>query len=166
MSYSWTCAPAQASDPIALAGDFLQFGLPATAGGMTLGLQDWQGTLQLGESLATTLAVTFTLKYSISEKRPNGGHESFPSGHTSISFSSAEFLRKRYGWEYGVPAYALAAFVGYSRVEAHQHHPHDVVAGAAIGVLSSYIFTRPYSGWTVQAEAGGKYYGVRFSRDW
>ena len=75
-------------------------------------------------------------------------------------------MRKRYGWEYGVPAYALASFVAYSRVEAREHYPHDVIAGAAIGVLSSFIFTRPYHGWSVQAEAGGRYYGFRLNRDW
>ncbi len=46
----------------------------------------------------------------------------------SISFASAEFVRNRYGWRYGLPAYVLASFVAYSRVEANQHytHPHLV----------------------------------------
>jgi membrane-associated phospholipid phosphatase len=73
-------------------------------------------------------------------------------------------MRKRYGWEYGVPAYALASFVAYSRVESRQHYAHDVIAGAALGIISSYIFTRPYHGWNVELEADGKYYGVRLSR--
>ena len=75
-------------------------------------------------------------------------------------------MRKRYGWEYGVPAYAAASFVAYSRVESNEHHPHDVIAGAAIGIVSSYIFTRPYKGWHVQVEADEKYYGIRLSRAW
>lgn len=86
-----------ASDSIETAGDVLQFVLPATAGGLTLVYRDGQGALQLGESLGVTLAATYALKYSVNEKRPNGGSESFPSGHTSISFSAAEFMRKRYG---------------------------------------------------------------------
>jgi len=155
-----------ASDAIASAGDALQIVLPATAGGLTLGLRDWQGSLQLAESSALTLGVTYGLKYSVHETRPNGGSQSFPSGHTSISFSAAEFMRKRYGWEYGVPAYAAASFVAYSRVEAGEHHPHDVVAGAAIGIMSSYLFTRPYKGWHVEVEADGKSYGVSFSHTW
>src|SRR5207249_1159665 len=83
-------------DAISSAGDVLQLVLPATAGGLTLGLRDWQGTLQLAESSALTLGVTYGLKYSVHETRPNGGSQSFPSGHSSISFSAAEFLRKRY----------------------------------------------------------------------
>jgi len=157
---------AEASDGVETAGDVLQYVLPAAAAGMTLAYRDREGALQFGASAATTLAVTYGLKYTVNETRPNGGHQSFPSGHTSISFASAEFMRKRYGWEYGVPAYALASFVAYSRVEARQHYPHDVIAGAGIGILSSYIFTRPYLGWTMQAEAKGKYYGVRFDHDW
>jgi membrane-associated phospholipid phosphatase len=158
--------PASAGDDIQTAGDVLQFVLPATAGGLTLGYQDYKGTLQFGESAALTLGVTYGLKYAVSERRPNGGGQSFPSAHSSISFSSAEFLRKRYGWEYGLPAYAAASFVAYSRVESSEHHPHDVIAGAAIGILSSYIFTKPYKGWHIQAEAGEKYYGIRLSRSW
>ena len=156
----------QATEPIASAGDILQFVLPATAGGLTVAYRDWKGTLQLGESLVLTEGVTYGLKYTVNERRPNGGTKSFPSAHTSISFSAAEFMRKRYGWEYGIPAYAAASFVAYSRVESREHYPHDVIAGAAIGILSSYIFTRPYKGWHVEAEAENGYYGIRLSRNW
>jgi len=166
LPFCLTAIVAWAGDGIAEAGDVLQFVLPATSAGLTLGYRDRQGALQFGESTALTLGVTYGLKYAVNERRPNGGRESFPSGHSSISFSSAEFMRKRYGWEYGVPAYAAASFVGYSRVEAREHHPHDVVAGAAIGIVSSCIFTKPYKGWHVQADADGKYFGIRLSRAW
>ena len=73
-------------------------------------------------------------------------------------------MRKRYGLEYGIPAYGLASFVAYSRVEAGQHHPHDVIAGAAIGIVSSYIFTKAYKGWQLELDADGKWYGFRLSR--
>src|ERR1041384_6481676 len=157
---------AHAGDSIQTAGDILQFVLPATAAGLTLGYKDGTGALQLGESAALPLGATYSLKYAVNETRPNGGSQSFPSGHASISFCAAEFMRKRYGWEYGIPAYAAASFVGYSRVEAREHYPHDVVAGAAIGILSSYIFTRPYQGWHVQVDADAHYYGLRLSRSW
>jgi hypothetical protein len=41
-----------------------------------------------------------------------------------------------------------------------------VIAGAAIGIVSSYIFTKPYKGWNVQLEGGEKYYVFRLSRAW
>ena len=157
---------AKAGDGIETAGDVLFLVLPATAAGLTIGYKDGAGALQFGESAALTLGVTYGLKYTVNETRPNGEKHSFPSAHTSISFSAAEFMRKRYGWEYGVPAYLAASFVAYSRVESREHHVQDVVAGAGIGILSSYIFTKPYKDWHVQAEAGDKYYGIRLSRTW
>jgi membrane-associated phospholipid phosphatase len=161
-----TGVDARASDAVETAGDVLQFVLPATAAGMTLVNKDGKGALQLGGSAALTLGVTYGLKYSVDETRPNGGSQSFPSTHASISFSSAEFIRKRYGWEYGVPAYVAATFVAYSRVESKEHYTHDVIAGAAIGIVSSYIFTTPFEGWRIQPDTDGKYWGVRLSYNW
>lgn len=158
---------AQAEGGVELAGDVLVAVLPATAGGLILGNKDREGAWQLVESAALALGTTFLLKYTVKEERPNGkDNHSFPSAHSSVSFTSAEFIRKRYGWEYGVPAYAVASFVAYSRVDAKQHHAHDVIAGAAIGIGSSYLFSRPYAGWQLQAEADPKYYGLRLSRVW
>ncbi len=155
-----------AGNSIEAAGEVLTLLLPATAAGLTVALKDGKGALQLGESVALTAAVTYGLKYTITESAPNGDSHSFPSAHTSLAFSSAEFLRKRYGWEYGIPAYVAAAFVAVSRVEAKDHYTHDVLAGAAIGIASSYLFTQPYNGWNVKPEAGQKYYGIRLSRTW
>lgn len=161
-----TAGRVHAGGEIELAGDVLQYALPATAVGLTLGYKDGKGALQLGASMAVTLGVTYVLKYAVDSERPNGGSQSFPSGHTSASFSSAEFMRKRYGWEYGVPAYAAATFVAYSRVESREHHPQDVVAGAAIGIIASYVFTKPYEGWEVQVDGDSRNWGFRVSRRW
>ena len=157
---------ASASDDIEVAGTALEVALTVAAAGLTLGYKDGTGALQFGESAALTLGVTYALKYAVNETRPNGGDQSFPSGHASISFASAEFIRKRYGWEYGLPAYAAASFVAYSRVEAGEHHPQDVAAGAAIGIISSYIFTRPFAGWLIQPDVDPRYYAIRLSRTW
>jgi membrane-associated phospholipid phosphatase len=161
-----TSVESRASDGVETAGNVLQVVLPVTAVGLAIGYKDYQGVLQFGESAAVTLGVTYMLKYMVSERRPNGGDHSFPSGGSSISFSAAEFIRNRYGWAYGIPAYATASFVAYSRVEAQQHHAYDVIAGAGIGILSSYLFTKPYKGWNAQAETDGKYYGLKLSRAW
>jgi membrane-associated phospholipid phosphatase len=151
---------------IEAAGEVLTLLLPATALGTTAVLKDGKGALQLTESVALTAGVTYGLKYTIQESAPNGDSHSFPSAHTSLAFSSAEFMRKRYGWAYGISAYAAATFVGVSRVEAKDHYIHDVVVGAAIGMASSYLFTKPYKGWDVQPEVGQKHYGIRLSRTW
>ncbi|UBZ13340.1 phosphatase PAP2 family protein [Flagellimonas marinaquae] len=128
------------------AGDILLFTMPAMAMGSTFIWQDGQkGTYQFSKALAGTLAVTYGLKLAINKERPNGeNNNSFPSGHTSVAFTSAAFVQKRYGWEYGIPAYLLAGYVGYTRIEANKHDAVDVVAGAAIGIGMGYLFTKRY----------------------
>ncbi len=154
-------------DRIEAAGDVATVLVAAAAGGMTLALKDREGMAQLAKSAALDLAVTYGLKYTVSERRPNGeDNQSFPSAHSSVAFTSAEYLRKRYGWEYGIPAYGVAAFVAYSRVEADKHYVHDVLAGAAIGIASSYLFTTPNVNFSVSAEAAPGYYGVRLTQAW
>jgi membrane-associated phospholipid phosphatase len=155
-----------AGNGIETAGDVLFLALPAVAGGAAIAHADSDGAVMFGKSSAVTLGATYALKQTVDERRPNGGVHSFPSGHASVSFASAEFLRGRYGRDYGIPAYAAALFVAYSRVESRNHYAHDVIAGAAIGIASSRFFTRPYAGWHVQAEADGDYLGVRLGRDW
>lgn len=110
-------------------------GLPAVKG-------DWRGTLQAGESLSAAFLVTSGLKYAVHENRPDGSNDhSFPSGHTSSSFAAAASLEKRYGWQAGIPAHVLAAFVGVARIKADKHFAHDVIVGAAIGEASGWLFT-------------------------
>ncbi|HPL40671.1 MAG TPA: phosphatase PAP2 family protein [Syntrophorhabdaceae bacterium] len=155
-----------AGNGIESAGEVLTALLPATALGLTVGYKDGEGMLQFGLSSALTLGVTYGLKSTVIETDPNGNSYSFPSSHTSISFSSAEFIRKRYGWLYGLPSYAAATFVAVSRVTSREHYIQDVAAGAAIGILSSCIFTQPFKGWLIQPEVGEKHYGLRLGHAW
>jgi membrane-associated phospholipid phosphatase len=156
----------RAADRIETAGSVLDIVLPATAAVVTIAHRDGVGAGQLAVSLGVTVGVTWALKHMINETRPNGGGLSFPSGHTSVSFSSAEFMRRRYGWMYGAPVYALAAFVGYSRVESHQHYVHDVIAGAGIGIASSYVFTKPYKKWTASGKGDTRSFSINVARTW
>jgi membrane-associated phospholipid phosphatase len=155
------------ADTVSTVGDAAVIALAAAAGGKTLWHKDWEGAVQLAESAALDLAVTYGLKYAVRERRPNDeDNHSFPSAHASVSFAAAEYLRKRYGWEYGLPAYAVASFVGYSRVESKAHFTHDVLAGAAIGMASSYLFTTPYKDLNLAADISPGYLGVKLSRAW
>ena len=129
-------------------GDVLQIALPVSAGLMTLIKKDYQGTKKMALSYTTTLAVTYSLKYLTNKQRPEGRKDfkSFPSGHTASAFSGASFIQRRYGWKYGTPAYVLATIVALSRTEAPDgyHDGWDVLAGAAIGIGSTYLFTKPF----------------------
>lgn len=121
--------------------------LPAAAG-VAFGIyaDDKQGLFQLGLSEASTLAVNYALELCIRKKRPDGtGNHAFPSTHTAIAFAGASYLQKRYGWQFGVPAYAVAGFVAWGRVKAERHDVWDVLAGAAIGTTCGLLLTHRYS---------------------
>lgn len=134
-----------ASDQADIAGTVVLVVIPAVAYGSTFILDDEEGRNQFYKTFLTTLGTTYALKLAIDKDRPNGKSMSFPSGHASAAFSGASFIQKRYGWQYGFPAYLAASFVGWSRVEADQHYIEDVLAGAAIGIVSTYIFTDSYT---------------------
>ncbi|MGI9547676.1 MAG: phosphatase PAP2 family protein [Flavobacteriaceae bacterium] len=129
-------------------GDILHYALPAVAGLSTLILKDKEGSLQFLKSFAANLAVTYTLKFAFDKPRPEGATDglAFPSGHTSTAFQGASFIQRRYGWKYGIPAYLMAGFVGYSRIEGlnDRHDGWDVLGGIIVGVGSTYLFTTPY----------------------
>ena len=108
--------------------------------------KDWQGLKQGVFAGATTLGVTYALKYIVKKDRPDhSDRHSSPSMHTSVSFTAASFIQRRYGWKWGIPAYVVSSYVGWSRVYGKKHDWWDVAAGAAIGIGSSYIFTRPFA---------------------
>jgi len=83
----------------------------------------------------------YLLKYSVNRTRPNGDPRSFPSGHATAAFATATVLQEHYGWKFGVPAYALAAYVAAERVTQKKHWPSDVVFGAALGTMSGRTVT-------------------------
>lgn len=131
---------------VGISTDVAAIALPvATLAGVCIA-GDWEGLKQGALTAATTAGATLLLKYTVREERPNhANYHSFPSAHTSASFATAAFLQRRYGWKLGGPAYAVAAYVGWGRVYSKNHHWWDVVAGAAIGAGSAYIFTRPWA---------------------
>lgn len=142
-------------------GDVLQVAIPALAYGSTFYQDDAVGRRQFYQSFASNVALTHTLKYAIDKKRPNGGRHSFPSGHTSTAFQGASFVHKRYGLNYAIPMYVGASFVGYSRVVANKHDVVDVLAGAGIGMLSSFYFTQKLDDHThIATNFSSDYYGV------
>ena len=158
---------AVASDSVENTGDILRTLLPAVAYGTTLYLHDSDGRSQFYKSFFSNLATTYALKKTVTKTRPNGeDDESFPSGHSSVAFQGAAFIHQRYGFKYAISAYLGASYVAWSRVESDNHFPVDVVAGAAIGIASSFIFTKPYKGFVVTPVAVNGFYGIGISKQW
>jgi membrane-associated phospholipid phosphatase len=160
---------AQAKSNTETAGDIIQVLIPATAFGATLFQDDEEGRMQFYKSFFTNLGTTYALKYAINKPRPeNHGDHSFPSGHTSAAFQGATFIHLRYGWEYSIPAYLGASFVGWSRVEGEsdKHDATDVFAGAAVGILSSFFFTDRFEKLTVVPIVDNGVYGIGITGRW
>ena len=148
-------------------GSVLRTLIPAVAYGSTFYMHDRDGRMQFYKSFFTNIATTYTLKSVIGKTRPNGeDDDSFPSGHTSVAFQGAAFIHKRYGLKYAAAAYLGASYVGWRRVATDNHFTVDVVAGAAIGIASSFIFTRPYKGFVVTPLADNGFYGIAVSTQW
>jgi membrane-associated phospholipid phosphatase len=136
-------------------GDILMKALPVVTLGSTLAVPDRTGAGQFLVGFAINAATTGGLKLAIHKPRPDGSDaHSFPSGHTSIAFQSASFIHFRHGLAVAVPAYAVASFVGLSRVQARRHFFEDVVVGFAIGVLSSRLVTDRRDDGAANPEAG------------
>ena len=110
--------------------------------------------------------LTQGLKFGVGRTRPDGTSHSFPSGHTSSSFATATVLQRYFGWKVGVPAYALASYVGASRMQANRHYASDVIFGAALGIVSGRTVTLGHGktkfALSPMAVAGGA--GVSFVR--
>lgn len=127
------------------AGDIILIALPTATLASTFIIGDTKGSWQFTKALLLTEALTYGLKVAINKPRPfNNGDNAFPSGHTSTVFQSASFIHRRYGLTYSLPAYALAGFTAFSRINAQKHDGWDLLAGAVIGIGSTYLFTTAY----------------------
>lgn len=142
--------------------------LVVAALGLPILNRDWKGGLQAAASMGVTLAISEGLKRAFPEQRPdNSGNDSFPSGHTAVSFAAAATLENRYGWQAGFPAFAVATFVGVARLEADRHHWYDVAAGAVIGSGSGFLITNRRNSqvrfvpWA-DSDGAGFLFGMRF----
>ncbi len=81
------------------------------------------------------------------------GLDSFPSGHTTVSFAVATVLAKRFP-AFGPLCVGVAVFVGVSRVLRGSHFPTDVLGGAVVGVLSGAIASAPWKQWRTSLQSG------------
>ena len=126
-------------------GDYTQLATPVAAFAVPVLKGDWWGAVQFGASFITAVGSVQIAKALIEEWRPNlSNPDSYPSGHTTAAFSGAAFLYSRYGPYWGIPAYALALYTGFSRVYASKHYLDDVIAGAGLAMISNWLWAMPF----------------------
>lgn len=79
----------------------------------------------------------YVLKTAFGRPRPGNSdnHQSFPSGHTTITFMTATHLTYAYGWKAAVIAFPVAIFTGASRLADDVHWFSDILGGAFLGFI-------------------------------
>lgn len=108
--------------------------------------------IYVGASVAGSFALALGMKHIFNRERPYvaypdmvnphslGDGPSFPSGHTASAFALATSLSMRYPKWYVIGPSALwACSVGMSRIYEGVHYPTDVLAGAALGIGTSFL---------------------------
>ena len=96
-------------------------------------------------AMVTNGILTEAMKRGFGRKRPNGSCcKSFPSGHTSHSFTIATIVNELYGGQMGVAAYCLAVLVATSRINDNKHYLSDVLFGAGLGTAVGRGFALEY----------------------
>lgn len=114
--------------------------------GKTLGFKSknnyFNQSKQLFFSQLFTSIITHTLKRTTLVTRPDNSPYSFPSGHTSMAFSSASTLFYEYKDTH--PVYASSGFLfagttGGLRVLNNKHWVSDVLVGAGIAILTTHL---------------------------
>jgi membrane-associated phospholipid phosphatase len=139
-----------AAAPIGIGTPIMMFGV-----GLATNNKDLKEKgIQTGIAFAFTIGETYAIKALVKRPRPyitypdlknqtTEGSYSFPSGHTSSTFSIATSLSLNFPkWYVIVPAYVWAGATGYSRMYLNVHYPTDVLTGAALGSLSAWVTWR------------------------
>lgn len=100
--------------------------------------------------LIGTIITDMTLKDWIGRERPftfvegleliidPHNSKSFPSGHTTASFSAA-FVLAYYLEKYRIPVLILAGLISFSRMYLYVHFPTDILAGILVGLMASFL---------------------------
>jgi hypothetical protein len=110
--------------------------------------------------------LTLSLKGFINRTRPDGTQYSYPSGHTSTAFTSAGVIHHHFGTTWGLPAYVIATYVGFSRLQENKHYLSDVIAGAVLGSYVAYKVTHKRgkgSNRSILPFSAGKTFGARLA---
>jgi hypothetical protein len=109
--------------------------------------------------------LTQSLKFAVNRDRPDGGHHSFPSGHSSATFATATVILRDRGVLSSAPFFAAAALVPVARVRTLHHWVSDTVFGAALGIASGLAVTHGGQGrWSVvpaKTPGGAALYVIR-----
>jgi membrane-associated phospholipid phosphatase len=104
-------------------------------------LHDQPKVAHLGMDLLQAQILTELLvepiKFATHRERPDhSDYQSFPSGHSAITFATATVIERHLGWRKSIAGYVIASYVAMSRIHDNKHYLSDVVFGAAVGSIA------------------------------
>lgn len=96
-----------------------------------------------GLALGLTVGLSQTLKWSVTEVRPDGTNaNSLPSMHAALAYMGATVLSREYGhispWV-TIGGYTAATGTQLLRIKHNAHWMNDIFMGAGIGVVSTHL---------------------------
>lgn len=100
------------------------------------------------------------LKLAVGRERPDhSNHQSFPSGHSAVTFAAATVIERHLGWKRAALGYLIAGYVASSRLHDNVHYVSDVAFGAAVGTIAGRTVTQhgPTTWTLVPAQIQGGY---------
>ena len=101
------------------------------------------------------------IHFAVPERRPYGTTlDSFPSGHTTLSFAVAA-AQSHYHPKQAPFWYAAAGLIGYARVAGHDHYFQDVLVGAGFGYAGGQLSASSRHGWIVAPLVENRHVGLR-----
>jgi membrane-associated phospholipid phosphatase len=151
-----------------LSADIVTLLLPVGTWSIAHFKDDGDGEGQFYRSTGVSLLLNSSLRLALNDTdwgtRPNGSPYGFPSGHAAFVTSSAAFLQDRFGWKYGVPAYALVGYVSWVRVDSDHHRWRDIGAGVLLSMGVSKLFVTPHDAVHLAPIVGPDWLGMRIER--
>ena len=98
------------------------------------------------------------IKSEIKERNAFVHSWSFPSGDTAAVFAVATALAPFVSWQWSITLFTISSIIGILRVAVLAHYPSDVCAGAAIGMLISWLASQIASRCQLPEPSGFNWY--------
>lgn len=156
-------APSASAFDYETSGKAVAYAMPATAAAVAIYKKDWDGLVKLTVVTGLTYGTAYGLKQLVKSCRPymkpcthgGPGWDSFPSTTSAIASASSSFLWRRYGWEWGVPAFVISKYPSYALQKSRKNKLWDGVATMAISWSYNFLLVDKYrKPWNAYAERG------------